>query len=796
MAGPTYMTRVSSSLRLRLVVMILVVTVPVMTVAILGPTWLTERIVRDDARLSLARVATGLADKVVSWDEQVINVLRQLSRHPAIRSMDVAQQRPVLKRIAGVYNWFHLVCVVHPSGLSMARADDQEPKYYHDRNWFTEALAGRDEGVRQAVISKTTGLPGMTIGMPIRADDGKVVGVVAVGMSLTRLSERVGAVSVGHSGTTFVVDDRGLLVAHGHLSPSERLIDYTDFPPVTALLRHNVTGNYSFTDPDGARWMAYLVRVPNGWGVVSMQREADVLAEAGRIRVIGLSATVAATALVAALTWMLATQITRPVRALTNASELLAAGHWDVTVPDSAGDDTQLPTGRRRDELDRLSMAFNRMAVSLQRSYRLIEERVAQRTEQLRKSNAELRDAREAAYALSRAKDEFLANMSHELRTPLTTILGYANLLTDPDLSAEQRTEHVGQVQRSARHLLAIINEVLDLSSIDAGRMTVVADRVDVTSAVDDAVASLRPRADEKKLSLAVVYDDGVPRFVRTDGRRLRQILINLVGNAIKFTENGSVIVHVRNADPLQTLIQFDVIDTGIGMTDQQMSRLFQRFSQVDTSPSRRYAGTGLGLVISKRLARMLGGDISVVSEPGAGSTFTLTIDRGEPFTDDATANAVINPSSAAPTPPAVVGPVKGDLAGLRVLLAEDVPMNRTLFTMILTRLGATVTAVADGQQAIDAYTTAARDPLGPPDVVLMDMQMPVVDGYEATAQLRRAGVTTPIIALTAHARDSERATCIGAGCTDFITKPLDPAILVETIQRHVGASPSVPGPA
>ena len=764
------------SLRIRLVLLILLATVPIMAAGILVPSWLAGRTLHDKAHAELAQIAQRLSENVNMWDEATVNVLQMLASNPAVMTMDPDQQRAVLLRVKRVYDWFYLIAIVDLNGRDFVRADDLPPRYYHDREWFRGAVE-RNEVTRQAVLSRTTDLPGMVIGAPIRNAEGQVVGVAVIGVSLERLSEQVGAAKVGATGHSFVVDDHGLLVAHPHLVPQDRLTDYAEFPPVAAMLKTEGNFALAFTDAHGVRWLSDVARASNGWGVVSMQREDEVLAESSRIRMFGLLAAVLASATVAALTWVLATRVTRPVLDIANAAVSLAEGRWDVPVAEG-----------RRDEIGTLASAFNRMAANLQKDYRTIEDRVAQQTQQLRTSNAELSAARETAYAHSRAKDEFLANMSHELRTPLTTIIGYADVLTtDPDLPAGKRQAHVTVVQRSARHLLSIINEVLDLASIEAGKLTIRIGEVDVARTLDEVVSELHPRAAEKGLSLSVTYEGPVPRHIQSDPMRLRQILINLVGNAIKFTESGSVRLRVclqpqstANPDgraPQTPRLEFEVIDTGIGMTAEQIDGLFRRFGQVDTSPSRRYEGTGLGLAISQRLARMLGGDITVTSVPGQGSTFRVTVDpgplSGAKMMTDPAAEAIVTPANPA------------DLTGLRLLLAEDVPANQLMFTMILQRLGATVTAVGDGRAAIDAFHAAA-DADEPFDLVLMDMQMPGVDGYQATAQLRAAGVQTPIIALTAHARDSDRTACLAIGCSDFLSKPLDPAKLVGTIHKHL----------
>ncbi len=758
------MTKPTLSLRVRMVVLILLATVPVMAVAILLPSRLAARSLRDAAESDLSNVATRVTENVDAWDQTVVLLLKTMAQNPAISGMDPAQQTPVLKRVAKVYERFYLVGVSQPSGKNEARADEEAPRYYHDRAWFIDALGGKDVA-RQAVISRTTNAPGMIVAVPVRRE-GKIVGVVQVGTSLNDLSQQVGALKVGRTGYVLVVDDRQLLVAHPHMPPSDRLIDFASFAPVSSLFKHG-GGAFAFTDDKGIRWLSSATRAQNGWGVVSLQQEREVLAAANQINLFAGLATFGAIAMVAGLTWALATRITRPVLAITRSAVGLSEGTWDIRVPEA-----------RNDEIGTLARAFNGMRDNLLAGYQAIEERVAQRTEELRRSNADLVHAREIADAAASAKDEFLANMSHELRTPMTTILGYTDLLADPTLSSEKRDAHLSTVRSSSRHLLAIINEVLDLSSVEAGMMTIHPADVNVRQLIEEIVSSLHPRAFEKGLSLSVVYARNVPTVIRCDPMRMRQILYNLLGNAVKFTERGGVMVNLSATpvDSNEMRLSCRISDTGIGLTPEQLQRLFQRFGQVDPSASRRYGGTGLGLVISQQLTRMMGGDIAVTSEPGKGSTFIVTI----------VGTVVAVASSQEPSSEGDIAPAPtSDLKGLHVLLAEDVPMNQMLFTTILEKLGATVKAVGNGREAIDAFHATGRTDK-PFDVVLMDMQMPETDGYTATTELRAAGVKTPIIALTAHARESDRKACLDAGCTDFATKPLDAVQLVSLINRHV----------
>ncbi|MBN2473914.1 MAG: response regulator [Pirellulales bacterium] len=402
----------------------------------------------------------------------------------------------------------------------------------------------------------------------------------------------------------------------------------------------------------------------------------------------------------------------------------------------------------------------------------------------------------QAADAANRAKSEFLANMSHEIRTPLTAVLGFADLLLG-SLENQADLEAASIIKRNGGHLLEVINDILDLSKIEAGKMHVERTACSPCQIVDDVVSLMKVRAEGKGLSLNVRHDRAVSATVQSDPTRLRQILTNLVGNAIKFTEVGSVTVTTRlRTDAGPPTIGFDVSDTGIGMTLEQIGNLFQPFVQGDATMSRRFGGTGLGLMISRRLAGMLGGDISVTSEPGVGSTFSLTVDPGPLDSQPVPAHTTqVDPDGALLRERPAASKI---MLPHRILLAEDGPDNQRLISFILRSAGAEVTVAENGQVALEkAIGTqphrggehGGREP--PFDLILMDMQMPVLDGYEATRQLRSAGYAGPIIALTAHAMAGDRRRCLEVGCDDYAAKPIQREQLVALVAKHVPAASS-----
>lgn len=384
--------------------------------------------------------------------------------------------------------------------------------------------------------------------------------------------------------------------------------------------------------------------------------------------------------------------------------------------------------------------------------------------------------ARDAAEAANRSRGEFLANMSHEIRTPMTAILGYADILNER-LENPDDLHCLETVRRNGRFLLEVINDILDLSKIDADKLQVDRERVCPGTLIGEVVALMQVRAQEKQLPLSVHCEGPVPTEIETDRVRFRQILLNLLGNAIKFTEKGEVRVVVRYVAP-EKRMELDVIDTGKGIHEEDLDRLFHPFAQANDSATHSSDGTGLGLTISRRLAQALGGDISVRSRPQHGSTFTLSIDCGEHVETQIgwPELEVVSPADASQDGTRIDGDI---------LVVDDRRDMRFLAERFVTKAGGNVVTANDGMEAIEKIEQ--REQEGRPiDLVLMDMQMPQMDGFETTRQLRRNGFHRPIIALTANAMNGDHERCLKAGCTDYAPKPLDGPKLVRMILHHL----------
>jgi two-component system CheB/CheR fusion protein len=397
----------------------------------------------------------------------------------------------------------------------------------------------------------------------------------------------------------------------------------------------------------------------------------------------------------------------------------------------------------------------------------------------------ELDQARREADSANRSKSEFVANMSHEIRTPMTAILGYADVLA-AHLLDEDDLHCVETIRRNGRFLLEIINDILDLSKIEAGRLEMNFERIRVDSLVNEILGMMRLRAVEKGLVLDAEFAGRIPETIESDPRRLRQILINLIGNAIKFTDRGSVRLRI-GFDKNQAMISFEVTDTGIGISEELQARLFRPFTQADASVTRHYEGTGLGLAITRRLAEMLGGQISVESRLQHGSKFRVTVGSGS-----LEGVPLVKPQLVEETSTVAAGVPK--LTGCRVLVVDDRSEIRFLARQFIEKSGASVEIAVDGDDALRTIERSERRD-EPFDIVLLDMQMPVKDGYTTARELRDRGFSQPIIAVTAHAMQGDRQRCLDVGCNDYTPKPLEQRRLLELISQYCG-KPARPGAA
>jgi signal transduction histidine kinase/DNA-binding response OmpR family regulator len=444
-------------------------------------------------------------------------------------------------------------------------------------------------------------------------------------------------------------------------------------------------------------------------------------------------------------------KVIKPINILNSFAKQVAKGNFENRAET-----------RSDDELGMLASVFNDMSQSLKDSRHEIESTL----EKLKDTNEELQ-------AATRAKSAFLANMSHEIRTPLTAIIGFGETLLDSSIEETERVNSVKTIIRNGSHLQQIINDILDISKIEADKLVIETVTTDLFTILDDLDALAGMQARNKGLEFTIEQEFPIPHEFKTDPVRLKQILINLCSNAIKFTQQGYIHIKV-SADMINNLLFFDIQDSGIGMNEEQQRKVFEAFTQADSSTTRKYGGTGLGLPLSKRLAEMLGGGITVHSKPNEGSQFRLTI-RFPELMDHEVAHEP--PQRAVEQLPEKT--VSTQVSG-RILLAEDTEDNQKLISLYTRKLGAEIVIVDNGQSAVEKALSESFD------LVIMDKQMPVMDGITAVKQLREAGFAKPIIALTADALKEDREVCLQAGCNEYMTKPIDRDLFMQRVSHYL----------
>ena len=723
-------------------------------------------------------IAENAAATVRNFIQEKFDILQKAVSIGGMATVGANEQYLVMERLLGKEFFFRQLVLLGTQGQKVARVSRMSQSAsatvmeFNTTELFSTTRSGKTY-ISPVYIDKLSYEPMAVIAVPVTDIFNTFHGALLAEVNLKFMWELVENIKIGTGGVVYLVDDKGYLLAFkdiGRVLKRENLLYVKEIHKYVAGERPG-RNNGIAVEKGIEKKYAVIGHADLGspnWAVFVELPVAEAYASVINGIILSFIAMVLSFILAVGIGFYFSRRITRPIVGLRDAVKTIGTGQQTASIAVDA-----------RNEIGELAASFKEMVENLNKTAAArdalfkevtryadqLEERVAERTQELTAAHTELikradvlSRLKEAAEEAAKAKSEFLANMSHEIRTPMNAVIGFGELLKATPLTGRQK-DYVDTICTSGNLLIALINDILDLSKIESGKVALEEIDFNMESLIGSVFKMLRSRVRKKAVELHLVYPAELPRYFRGDPTRLRQVFLNLVSNAIKFTDKGTITVSVAREKEVDTgnarltRLTFSIKDTGIGIPQEKQNEIFEAFSQADSSITRKYSGSGLGLTITRSLLSLMGSSIAVKSEPGKGAEFLFSLG--------------LKPGH--PTVETKITPVETEtLKGNRILVVEDNSINQKLMGFLLGQLGCVHEIAANGQDAVDKVGKYEYD------LILMDVQMPVMDGYEAAKNIRESGCAVPIIALTAHALKEDKEKCCAAGMNDFIAKPVE----------------------
>jgi len=740
------------SLKFQLPFFVLLGVIPVVSLAIFFAGSIARNSIKNKTEEVIDLETQLIASTVNKWDEMNVLALRHLSKQPEIVSMDADRQRPILKKLVDNYDPIYRAMTFNTEGWNIARNDSNRIKYYGDRKYFQGPISGEDI-TYQSIFGRTSKKLAVCMGTKIINSDVETVGVTVICSSLKQMTKELGNLKFGKTGYVTIVDRDGNVLAHPNPSYviGDELKNIANYAPVKNLL----TGGdkeFSYLE-DGKEWISRSTRLSNGWGVVIAIEKAEFLGDEHYFTQLMLIFGAASIFILGTFIWLLANRLISPITNLTENAISITKGNLNSFVQ-----------VERKDELGILGRSFNAMIQQLRSQLIHLEDTVKERTADLKLAHNETKFALQEAREADKAKENFLLKISHELKTPLNAIIGYSQ-----QILATNSSEHrVNIINQSGLHLLAMLDDIFQFNQLKSEALNLNFKTINLPLLCKSVVDIVFLEGQKKNISVRLLLNGDIPQFIKTDEKRLRQVLINLLSNGVKFTDKGEVILKLTRIDSGVTsaenncLLQFEVIDTGIGISSENLPKIFAPFFQVNSSK-----GTGLGLNISQEIISAMGAEIKVESQLHRGSKFEFKLMVERIAIPDANCSL------------SVIKGYKGNKQ--KILVIDDILASRLLLKSVLVPLGFEIIEASNGKEGLDL--AKAHDDI---DLIITDLLMPTKSGLTMIFQIKGMSKyqNIPILAISSSLPKITHQNCIGRDYDVFLNKPIERAELILTLEK------------